>query len=75
MKDNFIKLTCKELGLTYKQLAEEVGYSESAVKMARANDKVSEPMKKAVELYLENMSLKEKLEDFTSLTAILKKHI
>lgn len=31
MKDNLIKLTCKELGLTQKQLAQDIGVHEDTV--------------------------------------------
>ena len=41
--ENLIKKTCKELGLTYRELGERIGYSESAIKNA-AVGAVSEPM-------------------------------
>lgn len=72
-KENIIKSTCKELGLTYKQLGELIGYSESALNNASRQDKISEPLKKAIELYLENLKLKEELKDFRTLKAILSK--
>ena len=59
--ENIIKKVCKELNLTYKQLGELIGYSESAIKNAGSGE-ASEPMKKAIELYLETLSLKEKLQ-------------
>ncbi|MDL0088145.1 transcriptional regulator [Campylobacter gastrosuis] len=71
--DNLIKQTCKELGLTYKQLGELIGYSESALNNASRQDKISEPLKFAIMLYLENLKLKEELEDFRTLKAILSK--
>lgn len=60
-QENLIKHTCRELGLTYKQLGEAIGYSESAIKNAGAGE-ASEPMKKAIELYKETLNLKAKLE-------------
>lgn len=65
-EENLIKTTCKELNLTYKQLGEAIGYSESAIKNAGVGE-ASEPMKKAIELYKETLELKNKLqkaEDF-----------
>ena len=59
--DNLIKATCKELNLTYKQLGEAIGYSESAIKNAGTRE-TSEPIKKAIELYKETLNLKTKLE-------------
>ncbi len=71
--DNLIKQTCKELNLTYKQLGELIGYSESALNNASRQERISEPLKFAVNLYLENLKLKEELEDFRTLKAILSK--
>lgn len=70
---NLIKETCKELGLTYKQLGEKVGYSESALNNASRQEKISEPLTFAINLYLENLKLKEELEDFKTLKKILAK--
>lgn len=58
--ENLIKSTCKELNLTYKQLGEAIGYSESAIKNAGTGE-ASEPMKKAIELYKETLELKARL--------------
>jgi hypothetical protein len=60
-QENLIKHTCRELGLTYKQLGEAIGYSESAIKNAGSGE-ASEPMRKAIELYKETLNLKSKLE-------------
>ncbi len=72
MEENIIKLTCKELGLTYKQLGDAIGYSEPAIKKAIANNTVSEPMQKAIELYLEVLNLKKQLQNYESLKSVLK---
>lgn len=61
MTSDELKAFCKEQGLTYKELAELIGYSESAVKNA-ATGAVSEPMRRAIELYTENLILKKRLE-------------
>ena len=59
--ENIIKRVCKELSLTYKQLGEAIGYSESAIKNAGSGE-ASEHMRKAIELYKETLNLKSKLE-------------
>lgn len=59
--ENIIKQTCRELNLTYKQLGELIGYSESAIKNAGVGE-ASEPMKKAIELYKETLNLRAKLD-------------
>ena len=71
LKTNSIKRVCYELGLTYKQLGEAIGYSESTLNNAARQEKISEPLKRAVELYLENLKLKQELADFKTLKAIL----
>ena len=60
--DNIVKKTCKELGLTYKQLGEAIGYSESAISNS-ARGIVSEQLKKALEMYLEIKELKKQLKE------------
>lgn len=72
---SIIKKTCKELGLTYAQLAEQIGYSEPAIKKAIANDNVSEPMNKAISLYLRNLELEKQLEDYEAFKTLLRKAI
>lgn len=71
--ENIVKKVCRELNLTYKQLGELIGYSEGALKSAVNSGNVSEPMKKAIELYNENLKLKNELQDFRTLKDILKR--
>lgn len=59
---NIVKATAKRLGMTYRQLGEAIGYKEGALKNAITTDNVSEQMQKAIELYLETLELKEKLQ-------------
>lgn len=72
LEENIIKLTCKELGLTYKQLGDAIGYSEPAIKKAIANNTVSEPMQKAIELHLEVLNLKKQLQNYEFLKSAIK---
>lgn len=71
-EQNLIKLTCKQLNLTYKQLGELIGYGEEAVSKAGRTDNVSKSMKRALELYLENCELKNKLKMLDELSNIIK---
>lgn len=71
--ENIVKKACKELNLTYRQLGELIGYSESAINNAARQEKISEPLKKAIELYSENLKLKNELQDFRTLKDILKR--
>nr|DAY06064.1 MAG TPA: centromere-binding protein [Caudoviricetes sp.] len=72
MSENIIKATCKELNLTYKQLGEMIGYSEAAIKAAIAKNEISEPMKRAIELYQETLNLKEQNKEFETFKAFFK---
>ena len=68
---NIIKKTCKELGLTYAQLAEEIGYGENSVSNASRGE-VSKAMQKAIELYLQTLEQKKELEKLEVLRSTLK---
>jgi len=72
-QDNIVKKVCKELGLTYKELGERIGYSEGAIKTAAASGKISEPMQKAIELYLKNLELEKELQEAKQIKETLKK--
>ena len=71
-RDNIIKRVCKELGLTYKELGEKIGYSESAINNAAATGKISNQLNKAINLYLENIKLKKDLNKLQQLQSILR---
>lgn len=71
-QENLIKYTCRELGLTYKQLGELIGYGEEAVSKAARTDNISATMNKALLLYLENLELKNKLKTLDTLSIIIK---
>jgi len=73
MQENIVKKVCKELGLTYKQLGEKIGVSESSLRSAASTGKISNQIKKAIELYLENLELKKELQEFHTLKEMLKK--
>ena len=70
-EQNIIKKTCKELGLTYAQLAEQIGYGENSVSNASRGE-VSKAMQKAIELYLQTLEQKKELEKLETLRSTLK---
>lgn len=72
MKDNIIKLTCKELGLTYKQLADEIGYGEGAVKNSASTSNISEPMNHAIKMYKKILELEAEIENSNKIKQNLK---
>lgn len=71
-EENLIKKTCKELGLTYKQLGEMIGYGEEAISKAARTENISTAMNKSLELYLENLQLKNRLKTLDTLSDIIK---
>ena len=60
---HLVKKVSKELGLTYKELAEKIGYSESSLRKTVSNNTLSSQLETAIQLYLDNLKLKEELEE------------
>ncbi len=48
---HLIKKISQSLGMTYKELGEEIGYSESNLRRSVSTNKMSLQLKKAIELY------------------------
>lgn len=71
-ESNIIKKTCKELGLTYAQLGEAIGYKADTVNSVASTGKISDSMKKAIELYLQTLEQKKELEKLETLKSTLK---
>lgn len=61
--NNPIKRICKILKITYSELGEKIGYKESAIKTIVSSNKISEPLKKTIDLLMENMELHKELEE------------
>ena len=57
---HFVKRVSKQLGLTYQELGDKIGYSESTLRRSVSKNQLSGQLKKAIELYLEIIKLKEK---------------
>ena len=70
-----IKQASKLLGLTYKELGEIIGYSESALTAAVVKDKISTPMIKAIELLLENHKLKDNMKLYSKYSEVFDKKL
>ena len=73
MSENIVKQTCKELGLTYKELAESIGYSESNLRKSVSDNKVSSQLFKSIEMFLEINKLKTELDEYDNLKELIKK--
>jgi transcriptional regulator with XRE-family HTH domain len=70
--ENLIKEACKILGITQKELAEKIGYGVDAVNRAVSTGEISNQMKKAIELLLENENFKNELKGYNLFKALLK---
>jgi len=71
LNPNIIKQVCKDLNLTYKKLSYELGYKPDTINKAASTGKVSDQLNKAIELYLENLRLKEELKNFDAIKQTL----
>ena len=72
---HLVKKVSKELGMTYKELGEEIGYSEGNLRRSVSTNQISLQLKKAIELYLEIVKLKKKEENTAQVKEILKTFI
>jgi hypothetical protein len=68
---HLVKRVSKELGLTYKELGEAIGYSESNLRKSVSENRLSVPLQKVIELYLENQKVKNLREERERLKDIL----
>lgn len=69
-----LKQFCKERNLTYKELAEKIGWSEPSLRATISSGKISDQTAAAVNLLKETMELKEQLTDWNTIKAIIKKN-
>ena len=60
---HLVKRVSKELGITYKELGEEIGYTEGNLKRAVHDNRTTAQLEKAIELYLKNLKLEKKLNE------------
>lgn len=72
-QENLIKHTCRELGLTYKQLGEAIGYGEGAIKNSASTGNVSEPMAHAIKMYKRILELEHEVADSEAIKENLKR--
>ena len=56
---HLVKKVSKELGLTYKELGEKIGYSESTLRKSVSENRITLQLKKAIELYLKTLEFEK----------------
>jgi len=59
---SLLTLTCSRLDLSYPELAALIGYEAKDVIAALSRGDIEPPMRRAIELYLENIELKKELD-------------
>ena len=69
---HLVKKVSKELGLTYKELGEEIGYGESILRQSVSEKRISKQLKKALELYIKTIELEKTIDKTNKLKNTLK---
>ena len=69
---HLVKKVSKKLGLTYKELGENIGYSESILRQSVSKNKISSQLKRALELYMETIELKEEKKETERIKDLIK---
>lgn len=62
MSENIVKATAKALGMTYKQLGDEIGVTEGTLSNASSTGNISKQLERSLELLKENYELKKDFE-------------
>lgn len=69
---NIIRRVCIEQKITYRDFGERIGFGEGAIKNAAASGKISDQLKKAIEMYLEIQRLTKENKKFKKLQELIK---
>jgi len=69
---HLVKRVSKELGMTYKELGKAIGYSESILRQSVSKNKISPQLKRALELYMETVKLKEEKREIEKMKELIK---
>jgi len=72
LEDNIIRAACIEQRLTYQQLADAIGVSESSLRSSVSTNKVSKQVEKSIEMYLKIIHLEKELEKSNTIKTVLK---
>lgn len=72
MTSEELKAFCKERNLTYKELAEKIGYGEGAIKTAVSTNNISQPMQHAINMFSKISKLENELKKANEAKEILK---
>ena len=71
--ENLIKKTCKELGLTYRELGEAIGLTEASIKRLATSNEINSQVEKSLQMLLKIHELETELQDFRTIKRLLLK--
>jgi transcriptional regulator with XRE-family HTH domain len=74
-EENLVKKTCRELGITQKELAERIGLTESGLKTALLRKSFSEQIVTSIQLLLELHKLQIEIENTKQFKLNLKQFL
>ena len=69
---HLVKRVSKELGLTYKELGEKIGYSESMLRQSVSRNTISSQLKKVLELYMKLTKLEQEIDQTEKVKDVLR---
>ena len=72
-EQNLIKKTCKELGLTYRELGERIGLTEASIKRLATSDEINFQVEKSLQMLLKIHTLECELQNFRTIKQLLLK--
>jgi len=70
-EENLVKKTCRELGITQKELAERIGTHDTTIAKWISNNNIPKSAKKTLELVLENNILQNRIKKIISAFQII----
>ena len=73
--ENIVKRTCKELGLTQRELAERLEVSKPSIERWASTGEIPESSKKLIYFFVENEKLKKELNELKNALNVLNKHM
>ena len=68
---HLVKRVSKELGLTYKEFGEKIGYSEANLKRSVSTNQISKQLQMSIELYLKTIKLEKEIADTNQLKILI----
>ena len=66
-KQNIIQFACDKYDLRLKDLADSIGVTEGSLRTFTSSNKISKQVETAIQLYIENIELKEKIKELQSI--------